>query len=88
MKGIDWKTTMSFEEFCLMEKSVKDLTSLLSAQNMILKGMMEQNHPVFSGLLNHFLILNIAGQESLNRLLKYLNEAMFEFIRGQEGGNA
>ncbi len=79
------------KEFGKMLEDIQTLLALVQSTDSILRNMVEESPPIFATILQKFLILNLAQNESLLELQKWSNEVMAELWSikfGGEGGKA
>ena len=81
---IDYISTLTLEEVVAMEKAVKDITSLIKHQNLVLMNLMKHHPPALSQLINNILILNCSMNDHLAAISQWLGDSLFNMLKSED----
>ena len=90
-KGVKFEYADSFteEDFEKIMDNIEVLSQMVKTQNQILRHMLEKSPPMFASIVQKFLTLNFAFNESVQELQSWMNNLCKESWAlkfGKEGG--
>lgn len=88
--NLQYEVNLPEDEFLKMLSDIEILQALVQGADAVLRHMLEENPPLFAAIIQKFLILNLAQQESLTEVQKWANNVIKELwalkFGGIEGG--